>query len=348
VSKIQYIKFDKNSGIPKYKQLVNSITDGIRKEQLKIGDKIPSINFVSSEYEVSRNTVERAYAKLRSEKIVESIKGKGFYVVKSNLRVRRNILFLVNQVDAYNVRLLNIFKQVFGKGTKFDLDTYNGELIAFKEIINRKKSQYEHFVIVLNFKNILKYSKEWSEGIIETLRGISKEKLILLDQEHKQLSGQISQVYQDFRDNFYKSMMNGISDLKKYKKLILIYSDDNSSNRTVDLVTGIKRFCTKHQLAYEITNNGNSLTPVNQEYLYIVFEDLDLIQLMNKIKETNYQLGEDIGIIAYGDTPLKKYLEISVIETNFDQIANTLSELFLQEIAQTIKINFDFVSRNST
>jgi len=262
VSITKYIKFDQDSSIPKYKQLMNSIINGIKKNQLKIGDKIPSINYVSAEYEVSRNTVERAYTKLRSKKIIESIKGKGFYVAKSNLRVKRNILFLVHQVNSYNIRLLNLFKEVFGEETKFDLDIYDGKLISFKEIINRKKSQYEHLVIIPNFKNILKYSKEWSEEITDILRQIPKEKLILLDQEHKQFSGQISQVHQDFSADFYKSMINDRTDLKKYKKLILIYSDLDSRNHIVDLVTGLKRFCAKYHLSYEITNKACKLTPI--------------------------------------------------------------------------------------
>ena len=44
------IKLDHNSPIPKYRQVINSVIDAIDKNEIRIGDRIPSVG------EVSENT----------------------------------------------------------------------------------------------------------------------------------------------------------------------------------------------------------------------------------------------------------------------------------------------------
>ena len=53
------------SRIPKYQQLIDNIIADIQEGVLKYGDKLPSINESSEDLYLSRDTVERAYKKLR-------------------------------------------------------------------------------------------------------------------------------------------------------------------------------------------------------------------------------------------------------------------------------------------
>ncbi|MEX0360568.1 MAG: GntR family transcriptional regulator, partial [Allomuricauda sp.] len=61
----EIIKIDAASRIPKYRQVVNSITDSIILGKLKINQRIPSINGLSEEFYLSRDTVEKAYKILK-------------------------------------------------------------------------------------------------------------------------------------------------------------------------------------------------------------------------------------------------------------------------------------------
>lgn len=50
----RYIEIDENSRIPKYKQIVDSIIQNISNGNIKIDEKIPSINMFSEELVVMR------------------------------------------------------------------------------------------------------------------------------------------------------------------------------------------------------------------------------------------------------------------------------------------------------
>jgi DNA-binding transcriptional regulator YhcF (GntR family) len=82
---IQFIKIDENSRVPKYKQIVDSIILNISNGNLKIDQKIPSINMFSEEFYISRDTVEKAYNILKDRKVISSIRGKGYYITRTKL-----------------------------------------------------------------------------------------------------------------------------------------------------------------------------------------------------------------------------------------------------------------------
>ncbi|MBP6714738.1 MAG: PLP-dependent aminotransferase family protein [Aliarcobacter sp.] len=71
-------KFDQNS-TPLYLQLYEQIKDEI-KTTLKAGTKLPSIRKLSTEYNLSKTTVQTAYNQLYAEGYIESKKNSGYFV----------------------------------------------------------------------------------------------------------------------------------------------------------------------------------------------------------------------------------------------------------------------------
>ena len=59
------LQIDTDKKTPKYIQIVNAITNAIRQGKLKKGDHIFSINELSDEFLLSRDTVQKAYSLLR-------------------------------------------------------------------------------------------------------------------------------------------------------------------------------------------------------------------------------------------------------------------------------------------
>ncbi|NNG10144.1 MAG: winged helix-turn-helix transcriptional regulator, partial [Arenibacter sp.] len=96
-----FIKIDEDSRIPKYQQIVDEIIHNISIGNLKMDDKIPSINTFSEEYLLSRDTVEKAYNILKERKVILSIRGKGYYIARTRLISKVNILFLINKLSSY-------------------------------------------------------------------------------------------------------------------------------------------------------------------------------------------------------------------------------------------------------
>ena len=75
-------KIDKNTNVPKYKQIVISVENGLINKSLKRGDKLPSINSIRNRHTVSRDTVIQAFSELKARGIVQSVSGKGYYIKK--------------------------------------------------------------------------------------------------------------------------------------------------------------------------------------------------------------------------------------------------------------------------
>ena len=85
------ISIKDNIGIPKYKQIVDSIENAIVKQDLVKGSKLPSINSICKKYAISRDTVFVAYNQLKTRGIIQAISGKGYYVRSVNLEVEQKI-----------------------------------------------------------------------------------------------------------------------------------------------------------------------------------------------------------------------------------------------------------------
>jgi DNA-binding GntR family transcriptional regulator len=77
---VKIIQIDDSLGIPKYRQIINSISNAISAGDLKLGDKVPSLNEICAEFELSRDTVMVAFNELKAKGVINSIPGKGYYI----------------------------------------------------------------------------------------------------------------------------------------------------------------------------------------------------------------------------------------------------------------------------
>jgi len=73
-----------------YEQIILQVKLLIANGELKVGDDLPSVRNLAKSLEVSTLSVQRAYAELQTEGIIESVEGKGNFVAeglnKSTLR----------------------------------------------------------------------------------------------------------------------------------------------------------------------------------------------------------------------------------------------------------------------
>jgi molybdate-binding protein/DNA-binding transcriptional regulator YhcF (GntR family) len=71
------IRLDYNSSTPLYQQVAEQLRQLIAAEQVRPGDKLPSIRQLSQSLNINPNTVARAYLELEQEQIVVSRRGGG-------------------------------------------------------------------------------------------------------------------------------------------------------------------------------------------------------------------------------------------------------------------------------
>ncbi len=77
------IKLDYHSSVPLYRQIAEQLRQAIATEQMKPGERLPSIRHLSQTLKVNPNTVCRAYLELEQEQVLVSRRGGGTSVSAS-------------------------------------------------------------------------------------------------------------------------------------------------------------------------------------------------------------------------------------------------------------------------
>lgn len=342
-----YINVNVDSRIPKYKQVIDSVFENINSGKLEMGDRIPSINQVAEECFLSRDTVEKAYSFLKKQKVIISVKGKGYYVAKTDLEIKSNILFLINKLSTYKMRVFNSFVQSVGHGIPINLDVYHCDPSTFIRILNKKKSLYTHFVIMPHFINERMQHFEGDEETMKALSEISPDKLIILDRDINGFSSLAGRVVQDFRKDIYDALSSTLEKINNYKKVILVYPQKALYPYPKDILIGFRSFCIHNKLDFEVIDEVYESMEFQNKDLFIVIQENDLVELVKQTRDRHYKLGEEIGIISYNDTPLKELLGISVISTDFVEMGTAAAEMIFAKEKIHINNNFRFIDRRS-
>lgn len=214
----QFIKIDENSRIPKYRQIVDSMIYNVSMGNFKIDQKIPSINRFSEEFYLSRDTVEKAYNILKERKIITSIRGKGYYINRTQLLSKINILFLVNKLSSYKLQTYNSFINTIGTNAHTDLHIYHCDESIFLNLMDKHKSAYDYYVIKPHFKTEDLTHISFTENVVKAIKKIPKQKLVILDNIKLNMDGEIVEIFQDFENDIYEALKKGLRKISTYEK----------------------------------------------------------------------------------------------------------------------------------
>lgn len=341
------IKIDENSRIPKYKQIVDSIIGDISKGNLKIGEKIPSINELSETCYLSRDTVEKAYKLLKERQVIVSVKGKGFYTAKTDLISKINVFFLVNKPSSYKMMIYNHFVDALGINAHVNMYIYHCDESLFIKSLERNLGAYDYYVIMPHFRDKNSNHVSYTNKVLKVLEKIPKDKLVMMDNTKPGIKGKYGAIYQDFQKDIYNALKEGLEKIKKYDKVILVYPDKSAHPYPRRILTGFKQFCLENNLDFEILDEIYDEMELLSKDLYITIQERDLVNLVRQVKKNKLTIGKDIGIISYNETPLKELLGITVVSTDFKAMAETAAYMVLKNKSEKVKNVFRYIERNS-
>ncbi|MGB5243584.1 MAG: winged helix-turn-helix domain-containing protein, partial [Lutimonas sp.] len=276
----KFINIDENSRVPKYQQIVDSVIHNISIGNFKIDQKIPSINRFSEEFYISRDTVEKAYSLLKDRNIISSIRGKGFYISRTKLISKVNVLFLINKLSNYKLRTYNHFINSLGANSHTDLHVYHCDETLFLNLLEKNKSAYDYFVIMPHFKTEELKHISFTDAALESLAKIPKDKLIILDNIKPSLDGILGEIYQDFENDIYDALKEGLDKIKKYQKIILIYPEKSVYPYPRRILHGFRKFCVEYQLDFEVLDKVYDDMILKKGDLFITIEEADLVNLV--------------------------------------------------------------------
>ena len=326
--------------VPKYAQVVNAVTDAIRKGHLKKGQKISSINELSDEYLISRVTVEKAYSILKEQGTIIPIKGKGFYINNVNIDSPVKVLLLFNKISNYKKQIYNSFINTLGSNAIVDLKIHHFNVEILRSLVENNMDDYNYIIL-------MPYFYEHTEEAVRIIKNIPASKLMLLDRRIPYFSSGGGCVYQDFENDIIDALEKGLDLLKKYTKLYFVHS--NMVPYPPEMALGFRKFCMQNSFKYEIIREVNTNTEVKKGDAFIVIEETDLACLIKNCRVKRLKIGKDLGIISYNETPLKEVLldGITVISTDHEKMGESAAKLILNNSKETIKNPFVFIRRKS-
>lgn len=336
---VDLITVDGYSGTPKYLQIANSIIREIEKGVLKVGENMPSINELSIELDIARDTVERSYKHLKNIGVLDSVPRRGYYVLNAEMRNNLKIFLLFNKLSAHKKTIYDAFVNRLGDQALIDFYVYNNNIDLFTKLINTNRGDYSHYVIIPHFL-------EREELALEAIRSLPSSKLIFLDKTIAGFEGCTMAAIENFEADIYQALEQALLRLKKYHTIKLIFPEQ--SYYPTEIERGLKRFCVDNGFKHSVISDINA-ERIGKGVLYLSLMESDLVDLIECVLKTRYKIGIDVGILSYNEVPIKKYIlnGIATVSTDFEQMGDTAARLVLGEITGHIEVPFRLTVRKS-
>ncbi|MBE7175467.1 MAG: GntR family transcriptional regulator [Mucilaginibacter polytrichastri] len=334
-----FIQVDEFSSTPKYVQLSNAIINAVEAGFLKRDDMLPSINELSYELEIARDTAEKGYKYLKKLGVLGSVPGKGYYILNADFRQRLRIFLLFNKLSAHKKIIYDAFIEALGEDAAVDFYIYNSDFALFKKLLQNRNGEYSHYVILPHFL-------EGGDDAHEIINTLPKDRLVLLDKRIAGVDGEFAGVYENFEQDIYHALEKALEPLAKYHTIKLIFPE--KSYFPVEIVKGFQRFCQQYAFNSRVVHEV-SMEPIAEGEAYINLMEADLVILIERLISLKLDVGRQVGVISYNETPLKRIIlnGITTISTDFQQMGKMAAGLILQKSRQQMDVPFSLKLRAS-
>ncbi len=333
------INIDEHSITAKYVQLTNAIVQAIEQGKLEKDYLLPSINEMSYELDISRDTVEKAYRKLKSLAVVNSIPGRGYFISKTDFKQSIKVFLIFNKLSAHKKIIYDSIVRILGEKAAIDFYIYNNDFNLFKKLIQNRKEDYTHYVIIPHFVD----GNDQAKDIINAISG---GQLILLDKLIRGIQRNYSAVYENFEQDIFSALKEALPNLQKYQRLKIVFPAFNYFPD--EILKGFHAFCNEYAFEYKVIYDIVSENLEKGDVFINLVED-DLVVLLGKVQSSAFEVGKDIGIISYNETPWKEFIlnGITTISTDFIKMGELTAQMILENEKNHIEVPFSLILRKS-
>jgi DNA-binding transcriptional regulator YhcF (GntR family) len=334
-----YIQLDDHSATPKYQQLANSIIQAVRSGQLKKDTVLPSINELSFDFEISRDTAEKGYKYLKKIGVLGSVPGKGYFIKTEEIGQPLKIFLLFNKLSAHKKIIYDALVTSLADKAAIDFYVYNNDFSLFKKLVREKAADYTHYVIIPHFN-------EGGDNAHEIINELDKSKLILLDKLLPGVTGNFGAVYENFEKDIYSALEQALPRLGRYQTLKIIFPEHTYFSQ--EILKGFKRFCDEFAFGHHVVHYID-MEPIQKGDVFINLMENDLVVLIERVLALKLKVGEDVGIISYNETPLKKIIlnGITTISTDFQLMGERVAQMMLEKKMSREEVPFYLTLRAS-
>ncbi|NCC10533.1 MAG: GntR family transcriptional regulator [Bacteroidia bacterium] len=315
----------------KVQQLADRMSLAISMKEYRDGDSLPSINQLSQQYGVSRDTVFKAFMNLKERELIDSTPGKGYYVTNKLTQV----LLLLDEYSPFKETLYNSFVHQLPLTYKVDLVFHQYNERLFNTLIRESAGRYNKYV-VMNFSN---------EQFSSALQRIPQNKLLLLDFGKFDKAG-YSYICQDFDENFFEALSQLNQKLVSYRKINFLFPKTLKHPQSSQ--TSFKSFCQANGYAYEVIEETDQLCVESGE-AYIAIKQQDVVKVIKEGRKKRLQCGKDYGLLAYNDIPSYEVIDngITSLSINWQMMGNKIADFVCNNTPVQLTLPTDIIWRHS-
>ncbi len=167
-----------------------------------------------------------------------------------------------------------------------------------------------------------------------------------MDKTISSMENKCSSVFEDFELDIYNALKSALQQLEKYQTIKIIFP--SYTYHPKEILTGFYNFCVEYAFEHTIIHDIREET-IETGTVYLSLMEDDLVILIEKIIDSKNEIGKDVGVISYNETPLKKIIlnGITTVSTDFMLMGKNAAKIILNREQAHVAIPFYLTVRNS-
>lgn len=336
------LTIEPGSRIAVYRQLVTAISEAVKNGRLAAGDIVPSMNALSEELGISKETVKRAYGELTKMGILEAHQGKGFFVSDSAHKDRVSVLFLMDSFSIYKQEIVRGFHQEISLTADETILLFNQDINLFEYFLNENLGKFDYYLVSPHFC----LEPEVQSRARRLLKRIPNRKLIMIDRWMTEIPGNYGAVYQDFENDVYDGLAQGRDRFEGIRELKVITLPTSLYGPLME--NKVRSFCKDNSLGVRFLHEVPTEIEKGDVFLILTSQlDSGLIALVDNAKGMN--VGSDYFIISYNDSPIDRVVlnGLTTISTDFNMMGREAARMINEKSMWKTHIDFRMNKRNT-
>ena len=338
------IRLEHESKAPLYKQLLEQFEDAIRSGELIPGEQVSSINDFAKQLNISKETVKKAYGILSEKGLLIPQQGKGFYVAEPGKTTKPRVLVLFDKLSVIKEELFNSLSSALGDEAEITILLHNQNIDLFAYYLDTTLDRYDYYVISPHFP----LDDKIQAAARRLLARVPNRKLIMIDNWMQSYTGNYGAVYQDYENDIYEGLKQGLDKLQTTSCLKVIILPSSLYGKRIS--KGVERFCMEFGIPYEFMNSAPEIVSPNETYLVLNAQlDSGLAALAQSIRKQNLEIGKDVFIISYNEYDLNDVVlnGLTTVSTDFKQMGRTAAMMILNRKIWKVHCDFNMIRRST-
>lgn len=339
------ITVDHTAKMPVYKQIVSQIKRNITSGDYPDGYLIPSMNNLATDLDISKETVKKSYTLLRDSGLIEAKQGKGYYVTSDSPNAKLKVLLLLDKLSTYKQILFDSLVAKMGLTAEITIRLHGQNPEILEYYLDENLDLFDYYVITPHFP----LDSATQKRVLKLLKRVPNRKLIIVDRLMPGLQGNYGAVYQDFENDIFDGLKQGIDTFGKYEKLNVVTLP--SSLYAKEISVGIDRFCRTYDIPLDYFSEITA-DKIRKKQVYLILNsqlDSGLIRLVMLSKEQKLKIGKDIGLISYNESPINQIIlnGLTSVSTDFAQMGELVADMILSRTMSKMKCDFHLIRRST-